>query len=176
MSVVIFKRFRMERSLRSLSATPELPPGYFWVPWDSSVASHHAEVHYRAFCRELDAQLFPSFSDYFGCRALIENISSSPYFLPQATWLIACATECCASVQCSSFVPGQGTIQNVGVVPEHRGKGLGRALVLQALHSFRQLGLERAVLEVTAENTPALELYRSLGFRTVRTLYRTPSY
>ncbi|MCS7161554.1 MAG: GNAT family N-acetyltransferase, partial [Gemmatales bacterium] len=171
MSVVIFKRYRMERKLRWLPAVPELPPGYFWVPWDPLLASDHAEVHYRAFCREVDAQLFPSFADYFGCRALLENISSSPYFLPQATWLIACARENCASIQCSSFAAGQGTIQNVGVVPEHRGKGLGRALVLRALHSFHQLGLRRAILEVTADNTPAVELYRSVGFHAVQILY-----
>ncbi|GBD35713.1 Mycothiol acetyltransferase [bacterium HR36] len=175
MSVVLFKRYRMERKLRWLPAVPDLPPGYFWVPWDRAVLPDHAEVHYRAFSQELDAQLFPSFADYCGCQLLLQNISTSPYFLPQATWLIACATECCGTVQCSSFVAGQGTIQNVGVVPAHRGKGLGKALVLQALHAFRQLGFHRAVLEVTAENTPAYQLYQSLGFRTVQTLYRAPS-
>ena len=175
MSAVLFKRYRMERKLRWLPAVPELPEGYFWVPWDPALLADHAEVHYRAFCQELDAQLFPSFGDYFGCRLLLENISSSAYFVPQATWLIACATECCGTIQCSSFMPRVGTIQNVGVVPEHRGKGLGRALLLQALHSFRQLGFHRAALEVTAENEPAVRLYESLGFRTVQTLYRSPS-
>lgn len=175
MSAVLFKRYRMERNLRWLPPVPELPPGYFWVPWDPLVLPDHADVHYRAFCQELDAQLFPSFADYFGCRLLLEDISSSPYFLPQATWLIACPTGCCGTIQCSSFTTGQGTIQNVGVVPEHRGKGLGRALILQALHSFRQIGLRRAVLEVTAENTPAYLLYYSLGFRPVQTFYRAPS-
>lgn len=175
MTATIFKRYRMERQLRRLPAVPELPPGYFWVPWDPLVLPDHADVHFRAFSQEIDAQLFPSFADYFGCRLLLENISSSPYFLPQATWLIACPTECCGTIQCSSFAPRQGTIQNVGVVPHHRGKGLGRALVLQALHSFRQLGLQRAILEVTADNLPAVELYQSLGFHAVQTFYRAPS-
>jgi ribosomal protein S18 acetylase RimI-like enzyme len=65
-----------------------------------------------------------------------------------------------------------GAIQNLGVVPEHRGRGLGRALVHQALIGFRDSGLDRAYLEVTAENQGAVVLYRSLGFRRAKTLYK----
>jgi ribosomal protein S18 acetylase RimI-like enzyme len=65
-----------------------------------------------------------------------------------------------------------GAIQNVGIVAAHRCRGLGRALVLQALHGFRLAGLGRAFLEVTAENDPAVRLYHSLGFRRRKTLYK----
>ena len=65
-----------------------------------------------------------------------------------------------------------GSIQNIGVVPEHRGLGLGRALVVKSLQGFALAGIERVVLEVTANNLTAVELYRSLGFRVVRTMYR----
>ena len=54
-----------------------------------------------------------------------------------------------------------GAIQNLGVVPEYRGQGLGRALVRQALEGFYQAGLRRAYLEVTAENSAAVRLYRT---------------
>ena len=54
-----------------------------------------------------------------------------------------------------------GAIQNLGVVPAYRGMGLGRALVRQALDGFYQAGLRRAYLEVTAENSAAVQLYRS---------------
>jgi ribosomal protein S18 acetylase RimI-like enzyme len=45
-------------------------------------------------------------------------------------------------------------------------------LVLQSLHGFRQSGMQRVTLEVTADNRPAVALYRSIGFRLTRTLYR----
>ena len=67
---------------------------------------------------------------------------------------------------------GVGGIQNLGIVPAHRGKGLGVALLLQALHGFRQAGLKRATLEVTAQNETAVRLYRQIGFRFRKTLYR----
>ncbi len=65
-----------------------------------------------------------------------------------------------------------GAIQNVGVAPPWRGRGIGEALVLQALHGFRRAGLARGLLEVTAQNEIAQRLYRRLGFRRTRTLYK----
>jgi ribosomal protein S18 acetylase RimI-like enzyme len=70
-------------------------------------------------------------------------------------------------------VSSLGSIQNVGVIPAERGQGLGRALVCQALRGFRETGVSRVYLEVTAENDPAVRLYRALGFSKARTLYRS---
>ena len=53
-------------------------------------------------------------------------------------------------------------IQNVGVAPAWRGRGLGAALVLQSLHGFARSGLGKALLEVTGGNDAALRLYRRL--------------
>jgi hypothetical protein len=40
------------------------------------------------------------------------------------------------------------------------------------LRGFRQAGLRRAYLEVTAQNEGAIRLYRRLGFVKVRTVYK----
>lgn len=66
----------------------------------------------------------------------------------------------------------QGAIQNIGIVPDHRGRGLGRRLILQSLWGFQQSGLERVILEVTAQNRGAYRLYEQLGFRYLRTVYK----
>jgi ribosomal protein S18 acetylase RimI-like enzyme len=67
---------------------------------------------------------------------------------------------------------GIGAIQNLGVVPDHRGKGLGRALLLKALAGFAQVNAASAMLEVTARNEAAIRMYRSVGFRNHKTLYK----
>ncbi|MGB7981006.1 MAG: mycothiol synthase [Candidatus Nanopelagicales bacterium] len=57
-----------------------------------------------------------------------------------------------------------GEVYVVGVHPEHRGRGLGRALTVAGLHHLRERGLSTALLYVDADNTGAIALYRSLGF------------
>ena len=59
-----------------------------------------------------------------------------------------------------------GWILAVGVLPNHRRKGLGRALVGDCLKWFNDHGLETIRLAVDAENAKALALYASLGFET----------
>lgn len=57
-----------------------------------------------------------------------------------------------------------GEVYVVGVHPDARGRGLGRALTLAGLHHLRDRGLTGALLYVDATNVPAVELYTSLGF------------
>ena len=59
---------------------------------------------------------------------------------------------------------GVGDITALGVVPAWRGRGIGRALLLDAIHHLFDMGLERVDLEVETGNAPALRLYESTGF------------
>jgi GNAT superfamily N-acetyltransferase len=172
MNVTYFKRFRMEIVLHDAPPVPALPQGYYWVPWDESLVELHAEVKFRSFHEEIDATVFPSLADRHGCHYLMSEISRKPGFLPEATWLVACPAGYCGTVQGICDRPGVGAIQNLGVTPAHRGLGLGGALMLRALHGFRRRGLGRAFLEVTAQNDAAVRLYRRLGFRCCKTVYR----
>ena len=100
------------------------------------------------------------------------------HLTPLATWLIAyrptarARSEYCATIQGIRGRQLAGSVQNVGVVPEHRGSGLGTQLLLRSLFGFRESGLQRVSLEVTARNVDAQRLYARLGFRTVRTVYK----
>jgi GNAT superfamily N-acetyltransferase len=56
----------------------------------------------------------------------------------------------------------------LGVVPDARGRGLGRAILHDALTLARESGRSTIEIAVDSANTPALRLYRSLGFTDVR--------
>ncbi len=58
-------------------------------------------------------------------------------------------------------------VQNVAVHPQHRGRGLGRFLVEEALELGRAARCLGAFLEVRESNTNARQLYVSMGFREV---------
>ena len=109
---------------------------------------------------------------------LMADIALQAAFVPEATWLLTRRSlpddlyADCGTIQGLAASAALGAIQNVGITPDARGLGLGRALVLKSLHGFRAAGLRRVYLEVTAENTPAVELYRSVGFRVIRTMYK----
>lgn len=61
-------------------------------------------------------------------------------------------------------------VGGIGVVPARRGAGIGRRLMQGLLDRARGLGAREMVLEVIAENAPAIALYEKLGFRTIREL------
>jgi len=170
-SPTYFKRYRMEAELRDLPPVPELPPGFSWLAWGPGMIDLHAETKFQSFRDEIDTLVFPNLSYLGGCHDLMCNIVTRSNFVPEATWLIAGPFGPCATVQ-GVRDKWFGAIQNLGVVPDHRGRGLGRRLMLQSLHGFRRAGLRRAYLEVTARNESAVRLYKRLGFRSTRTIYK----
>ncbi|MCU1635911.1 MAG: mycothiol synthase [Cryobacterium sp.] len=70
--------------------------------------------------------------------------------------------------------PGTGEIYAIGVHPDAAGQGLGRRLMSAGLARLAENGCTAASLYVEADNTPAVRLYRSLGFtdHTIDVQYR----
>ena len=61
----------------------------------------------------------------------------------------------------------RGTISNIGVDPLQRGKGYGRQIMLFGLNELKEAGCDEAGLRVHVDNKPAVNLYKSLGFKVV---------
>ncbi len=174
-----FKRLKMEFDFRKTAVpAPGLPDGYHFRAWHPNLLEQHAAVKFAAFQGEPDCRLFPCLASLDGCLDLMRSIVTHRAFLPSATWLIEftgnefAGDVPCASIQGMWDSATTGAIQNVGVVPEHRGIGLGRALVAKSLIGFCESGITRVTLNVTAENRPAVALYESIGFRCVDVAYR----
>jgi GNAT superfamily N-acetyltransferase len=194
MGVTYYKRFRMEISLdQARVREPDLPAGYEWEAWQPVLLERHALAKFASFRDEIDSEVFPCLGDPLSCRSLMSEIVQRATFVPQATWLISCRIESarrdrgrcekgqtaatgewadCGTIQGLIQSGRWGAVQNVGIAPEHRGRGLGRALVLKSLAGFQRAGISRVYLDVTARNTAAVQLYRSVGFRLARTTYK----
>jgi ribosomal protein S18 acetylase RimI-like enzyme len=174
-----YKRYQMEvdlRRWRRLAAA--VRPGYRFRSWTPELVDDHAEVKYVSFRDELDAIVVPCLGEFESCQRLMREISERDGFVPEATWLAVYApagarhSEPCGTIQAIRVQRLRANIQNVGVTPHHRGAGVGAALVSAALSGLQQVGVTRAALEVTAENDVAVRLYRRLGFRVIKTLYK----
>ena len=180
MSIVHLKRYRMLIELQGhRQAVPRLLLPYQQLPWLGRLLELHAAAKFASFQHELDAVVFASLATLAGCQQLMRDISSQSNFVPAATWLVTHTADHrrpplpVATIQGMQEPDGTGSIQNVGVVPGHRGQGLGTQLLALALEGFQRTGHRMVSLEVTAKNAAAIRLYERIGFRIERVVYRT---
>ena len=68
----------------------------------------------------------------------------------------------------SNAMPSEGVISMTGILPEYRGRGLGKLVVTAGIDQLQNRGVRATRLTVDADNTPARELYLKLGFQKLR--------
>lgn len=61
----------------------------------------------------------------------------------------------------------EATIYGLGILPELRGRGLGRALLVKVLRNLLTSRIQQILIEVDSQNTVARGLYHELGFAQV---------
>lgn len=151
------------------------------LPYAPELLREHAIAKFNSFKEELDANVFPCLSRRDGCLRLMREITNRGDFVPGATWLIRFRQTQPSTGAVDSYAigtiqglasEGWGAIQNLGIDPAHRGKGLGSILLAKAASGFRAAGLRRMHLEVTTENTGAVRLYERLGFKRSSVVYK----
>ncbi|MCK4885718.1 GNAT family N-acetyltransferase, partial [Candidatus Bathyarchaeota archaeon] len=64
----------------------------------------------------------------------------------------------------------KGHVISVAVLPSHHRKGIGYALIREAMQAMVNYNAKECYLEVRESNLSALHLYKKLGFETARTL------
>jgi len=62
----------------------------------------------------------------------------------------------------------KGFIRVLGVVPEHRGEGIGHALAEKAVESLRERGMQTVETSALTDRQAAIGLWESMGFERVR--------
>jgi ribosomal protein S18 acetylase RimI-like enzyme len=173
------KRFQMDLDLRRWRRQAiGVPAGYRLLAWSPDLVEDHAEAKYHSFRDELDAVVFPCLGELPSCVRLMQEICDRDGFVPEATWLAQYVgsgprrIESCGTIQAIRTERHRANIQNIGVTPFHRGRGLGASLILASLTGLLHVGVTRVGLEVTAANDSAVRLYHRLGFRSVKTVYK----
>ncbi len=66
----------------------------------------------------------------------------------------------------------KGHVISIAVLPGYRRMGIGTALMKKALLRMAERGVDEVYLEVRISNIPAINMYKKLGFRIMRTLWR----
>jgi mycothiol synthase len=161
------RHLRMIAAFEGPPAPPQLPPGVALAPFRPG--RDERAVH-EAF--------LAAFADHWGDeQESFEEWSHGTYeardFDP-GLWLLAWDGEDLVGlVGCrerSAEDPGRGHVRVLGVVPTHRRRGLGEALLRAAFAEFRRRGVATVGLKVDADNpTGAVRLYERVGMSLDRT-------
>lgn len=77
---------------------------------------------------------------------------------------VALAGEEVVGYQISTAGTLGGHLARLAVAPEHRGQGIGKALVADVLEGFQRMGMVRVTVNTQADNASSLEIYRQFGF------------
>lgn len=106
----------------------------------------------------LDKELFP-YSPWSSAQYKEEFSSPTRHFV------VAVADQSIVGYA-GVFAPGaaEADVLTVGVVPEHRGKGIAKALMALITDWASEKGSTAMMLEVKTDNLEAIVLYESLGY------------
>jgi ribosomal protein S18 acetylase RimI-like enzyme len=88
---------------------------------------------------------------------------------PHTCWVIEHEGQIIAAA-CGLYNGRHGILSQVAVLPDYRGQGYGKQIVLACVESLKAVGARRIRLFVRENNHQALEFYRRLGFEEVEEL------
>jgi len=163
---------RIPRMLMSLDLPggmprPESPAGYELRSWDEQYLPAAAALVHEASFPDGDARVSRQLRTVEGAEAMIRSlVKGSVGAFDHEGSLMALRNEAVCGVL--FFVrrgPAEGFIPEIAVSADHRGRGLGRALMKSALSTAAKGGIKTVKLGVTCDNKPAVALYSGLGFR-----------
>jgi mycothiol synthase len=145
----------MRRDLREPLPEAPLPPEIALTTWTPALAQQFFEAYDSSF---RDRPGYPAWS----AEQWITWVAGDEEFRPELSLLATHGQHPAGFIVCSDE-----WIVQVGTRPEWRGRGLGSALVVEALRRWRAAGGERMLLDVNANNPSAARVYVQLGFEVI---------
>jgi ribosomal protein S18 acetylase RimI-like enzyme len=151
----------------------ELPDyGGAIVPWHSRYLVDCAALAYRSYRNGIDAVISEDYGSEASCEMYLGSLVDNPgcgIFLPKSSLVgLDSGGNPCGFVLTSQLSSQSAMVPQISIHPAHQGRGLGSALIRQALHQLSDDGYRTVRLTVSHQNRRAFEWYRRLGFRNRR--------
>jgi ribosomal protein S18 acetylase RimI-like enzyme len=169
-----FPRCFMEASTAGLTALAErAPEGLTIARWSETRQDETARLIAAAYRGHVDSNINDQYRSPGGARRFLMNIVQYPgcgnFFAPASYAAIDSATGELRGVSLASLVSYDiGHITQICVADSERGKALGYELMRHSMLALAAHGCRKVSLTVTASNASAIQLYRRMGFITVR--------
>ncbi len=99
------------------------------------------------------------------------DVFGREHFDPALTWVATDGDAIVGASVCGWKEAGDwGWVGTLGVLPSHRGRGIGETLLRTAFAEFWRRGERRVALGVAADNPSATRLYERAGMRVLYTI------
>ena len=141
--------------------------------WQESDYQHAAALITACYRGHIDSQINDQYRTVQGALRFLNNIVRFPgcgVFDANSSFVaIDRATRAPVGlILCSRVKDNIGHVTQVCVLPEHRGKKIGLALLEASAEELRKRSFKTLSLTVTEANERAVDLYRQLGFSVAR--------
>jgi len=141
--------------------------------WSDHYQESAAQLIAAAYLGHVDSRINDQYRSVVGARRFLYNIVQYPgcgafYRAASFAAFEPESGRLCGISLASLLAPECGHITQICVAPHVQGTGIGHALLRQSLTTLRDMGCRSASLTVTAANKGAVDLYRRVGFDTVR--------
>jgi len=141
--------------------------------WTEQEYQPSASVITAAYRNHVDSQVNDQYRTLSGSLRFLNNIVRFPgcgTFDPESSFVAVNRRNHALAgiILCSRVRYDTGHVTQVCVLPEYRRLRLGKALLAATVRNLVQRKFSALSLTVTEANTPAVELYRHLGFETRR--------
>jgi GNAT superfamily N-acetyltransferase len=163
-----FARHYLELDLTGC-AWPEPQHPVALVPWHPSHLLPAAGVAHRSYRNGIDALICEDYGSVANCEAYLRSLVENPgcgIFLPGSSLVgLDSRGMPCGFILTSRISGKAAMIPQISIHPAHQGRGLGTALIHQAMNLLKAEGYRMARLTVTRQNRRAFEWYQRLGFK-----------
>lgn len=141
--------------------------------WTDQDYQPSAGVITAAYRNHVDSLINDQYRTLSGSLRFLNNIVRFPgcgTFDPEASFVAVTRRShaLVGAILCSRVRYDTGHVTQICVLPEHRGFGLGKALLSATVQNLSQRKFSALSLTVTEANTPAVDLYARLGFEKKR--------
>jgi len=143
------------------------------APWHEGYFDEAATLIVRAYRHHVDSQINDQYRTVSGASRFLRNIIHYPgcgsFYGPASFLAFHRKTGMlCGLILTSVVCQDVGHVTQVCVAPEFHGAGIGYELMRLGVESFRAARFAAVSLTVTSANLRAVELYRRMGFETLK--------
>ena len=170
----LFMEFDIGGLMTDLVSRPPTPDGMELRAWRDSDFPAAGKLISLAYGNHLDARINDQYQTTAGSLRFLHNIVRFPgcgIFDAEASRVLIDKSrgELAAMLLCSRVGEDTAHVTQICVAHPYRRRKLGTLLLMDCAELLRKMRFSALTLTVTRENSGAVELYRSLGFRSRHT-------